>query len=390
MAGEEAARVEAERRVGSRTSSGWRLGEVLRVNGTGAFHEASRGSGDGQERCILHVPSAEVERSTALRAEFQRGSWSAARLEHPRVCVPVDESTTAEGIPCIAWPMPAGRPLAAFVAEGGGLGRDDALRILEQTLDVLEAAHATSVLHGAIDPWAIWQTPRRSARVLFFAFPPGVRDPALYDPHGLVALRRDAYQAPELGDSGEPATESSDLYALAMVVACAMVGPLPARLGRSLALEKLLVLGVEDALASVLALALSRSPADRYASAIAMLKDVRRVIAGEAPKLEASGESGGSFSGAFAGESTSSIVLDLRTREKAAARARVLAQTSKASTSGASQARGNAFLLFTMVFIVACAAWAVWREREEEERAQEPAPSVEVLRAKGATSSASP
>ncbi len=391
MAGEGTARAEAERRVGSRTSSGWRLGEVLRVNGTGSFHDASRGNGDAQERCIVHVASPEVERSLPLRAEFQRGAWAAARLEHPRACVPIDESTTAEGLPSIAWPLPAGKPLASFVAEGGGLSRDDALRVLEHTLDVLEAAHATSVIHGAIDPWAVWQTPRRSARVLFFAFPPGVRDPALYDPHGLVALRRDAYQAPELAEEGEPATEASDLYALAMAVACAMVGPLPARLGRSLALEKLLVLGVEDALAAVLALALSLSPADRYASAIAMLKDVRRVMAGEAPRLEASGESGGPFNASFTGESTSSIVLDLRTREKAAARARVLAQTARGSSPSGSQAKGNAFLFVTMVFIVACAAWAVWRERQEEERAQELAPSSEVQRTSSpVTSPASP
>jgi len=217
-----------------------------------------------------------------------------------------------------------------------------------------------------------------------------VRDPSLYDPHGLVALRRDGYQAPELAEETEPATEASDLYALAMTVACAMVGPLPPRLGRSLALEKLLVLGVDDALAAVLALALSRSPADRYASAIAMLKDVRRVMAGEPPRLEASGESGGSFNSAFAGESTSSIVLDLRTREKAAARARVLAQGARGSSPGGSQAKGNVFLLVTMVLIVACAAWAVWRERQEEERARELAPSSEMPRAKSVTSPASP
>ncbi len=389
-AGEVEAAAEASRRTGSRTSSGWRLGEVLRVNGTGALHEGTRGSGDALERCMMHVPSAEVERSMPLRAEFQRGSWAAARLEHPRACVPIDESTTADGLPCIAWPMPVGRPLAAFVSEGGGLSRDDALRVLEQSLDVLEAAHATSVIHGAIDPWAIWQTPRRSVRVLLFAFPPGVRDAALYDPNGLAALRRDGYQAPELSEAGELVTEASDLYSLAMVVGCAMVGPLPARLGRTLALEKLVVLGVDDALASILALALSRSPADRYASAIAMLKDVRRVMAGDPPRLDASGESGGTFDGAFAAESTSSIVLDLRTREKAAARARVLAHAAGGTSPTRPQATGNAFLLLTMVFIVAGAAWAVWRERQEEERARELAPSSDSVRGKRPTASASP
>ncbi len=373
-------RTDAERRVGSRTSSGWRIGEVLRVNGAGSLHEASRGNGDATERALLHVPSSEVERSLPMRAEFQRGAWSAARLSHARALVPIDESTTVEGFPCIAWPLPPGRPIADLVTAGGGLSRDDALRVLEHVLDVLEGAHATAVIHGAIDPWSIWQTPRRSARVLLFAFPPGVRDPALYDARGLVALRRDAYQAPELAETAEPATEASDLYALAMVVACAMVGPLPPRMGRSLALEKLTVLGVDPSLAAVLALALARSPVDRYASAIAMLKDVRRVMAGEPPRLDASGATGGSFDGVFAGESTSSIVLDLRVREKAAARARALAEASQGRGAGGSQAGGNAFLLVAMVAIVALAAWVIWRERVEEERAQEAAPAAAPAR----------
>jgi serine/threonine-protein kinase len=371
----EAERAEAERRVGSRTSSGWRIGDILRVNGVGALHEASRGNGDATERALLHVPSSEVERSLPMRAEFQRGAWAAARLSHARAFVPVDESSTVEGLACIAWPLPPGRPLADFVAAGGGLGREDALRILEHVLDVLESAHATSVIHGAIDPWSVWQTPRRSARVLLFSFPPGVRDPALYDPRGLVSLRRDAYQAPELAEGIEPATEASDLYSLAMVVASAMVGPVPPRLGRALALEKLMMLGVDEPLAAVLAFALARSPVDRYASAIAMLKDVRRVIAGETPRLELAGATGGSFEGAFAGESTSSIVLDLRTREKAAARARSIAEASKRGATSSSQAGGNAFLLVAMVAIVGVATWVIWKERAEAEATQEVVPA---------------
>jgi serine/threonine protein kinase len=373
---DEAGRAEAERRVGTRTSSGWRVGEVLRLNGSGALHEASRGQGDATERCVLHVTSGDVERSLPLRAEFQRGAWASARLSHPRAFVPYDESTTAEGLPCIAWPMAPGQPLADYIENGGGLPREDALRILEQMLDVLEQAHASSVLHGAIDPWAIWQTPRRSARLILFAFPPGVRDVALYDGRGLVALRRDRYQAPELAESAEPPTETSDLYSLAMVVACAMVGPLPPRLGRTLACEKLKVLGVDDALANVLSLALARSPGDRYESAVAMLKDVRRVMAGEPPRLEASGATGGSFDGIFLRESTSSIVLDLRAREKAAVRARELALGSGGDRPrGRSHVAGDLLLLAMIVGIVGAATFAIWHERQEEERALEHAPT---------------
>ncbi len=368
------ARAAAERLVGGRTSSGWRIGELLRVNGVGALYRASRGSGDGTERAVLHVASAEVERSGPMRAELQRGAWASGRLEHARVCVPIDESTTTEGVPTIAWPMPSGRPLAECIDAGGGLPREDALRILEHVLDVLETAHATAMIHGAIDPWAVWQTPRRSARVILFAFPPGVRDPALYDPRGLVALRRDAYQAPELAEEFEPATESSDLYALAMVVAGAMVGPLPARLGRTLAREKLSILGVDDALASVLAYGLGRSPAERYPSAPAMLQDVRRVFAGEKPMLEDSGDDSGSHASVFGHESTSSVVLDLRMRERAAIRARSLRDGKPVSLSAPSQARGNAILVLMMAAILGAATWAVYNERQEDERTQRPSP----------------
>ncbi len=374
MGDDETGRDEAERRVGTRTSTGWRMGELLRVNGMGAIHEASRGQGDATERSVIHVPSAEVERSLLLRAEFQRGAWASARLSHPRAFVPTDESTTAEGVPCVAWPLPPGKPLADYIEAGGGMSRDDGLRVLEQVLDVLEHGHATAVLHGAIDPWAVWQTPRRSARLILFAFPPGVRDAGLYDGRGLVALRRDRYQAPELAENLEPPTETSDVYSLAMVVACAMVGPLSARIGRTLAFEKLVVLGLDEPLAAVLALALARSPADRYASAVAMLKDVRRVIAGEAPRLEASGATGGSFDGVFLNESTSSIVLDLRAREKAAVRARELISDGTLGKKR-SQAGGDALLLAMIVVIVGAATMAIWHERKEEERALEHAPS---------------
>ena len=362
----------AGRRVGARTSSGWRVGKVLRVNGAGVLYEGSRGQGDAMERGLLHIPSPEVERSLPLRAEFQRGAWAAARLSHPRSFVPLDESTTADGLPCIAWPWPGGRPLAEYMDAGGGLSREDALRILEQILDVLEQSHATAVIHGAIDPWAIWQTTRRSARVLLFAFPPGIHDPALYDPRGLVVLRRDGFQAPELAESADPPTAASDLYSLAQVVASAMVGPVAPGLGRILAYEKLMLLGVDEPLAAVLALALARVPEDRYSTAIAMRKDVQRLVAGEAPRLEAAGATGGQFDAAFAGESTSSIVLDLRFREKAAARARMMARGKGPPSAVASQAGGNVLLAIAMVVVVAAAAFAIWHERQQEETPKAP------------------
>ena len=143
-----------------------------------------------------------------------------------------------------------------------------------------------------------------------------------------------------------------------------------------MACEKLKVLGVDDALANVLSLALARSPGDRYESAVAMLKDVRRVMAGEPPRLEASGATGGSFDGIFLRESTSSIVLDLRAREKAAVRARELALGSGGDRPrGRSHVAGDLLLLAMIVGIVGAATFAIWHERQEEERALEHAPT---------------
>jgi serine/threonine-protein kinase len=84
----------------------------------------------------------------------------------------IDAGFTSDGLLYLVSGMVAGRSLADAVAAEGRFELDRLLRIAHQLCDALEAAHARSIVHGALSPASVMLLPGDSIMVIDFAASP--------------------------------------------------------------------------------------------------------------------------------------------------------------------------------------------------------------------------
>jgi ABC-type transport system substrate-binding protein/class 3 adenylate cyclase len=201
--------------------------------------------GHGPAGPVYAAEDLERKRRVALRVlppgHDLRAVRAAAALQHPHI-VPIYDAGEIDGVAYLAMRLMGDGSLADLLQRSGRLEPERALRICEPVAAALDAAHAAGIVHGAV-------TPRN---VLLDG------DDAILSGFGLAA-RDDAYLAPEQLD-GQPAEARTDVYALGCVLfEC---------------------LGDTPALDAVIARALAKEPADRYATCGELIRDARRVLRG--------------------------------------------------------------------------------------------------------------
>jgi serine/threonine-protein kinase len=313
------------------TLCGWTIERALGVGPVCASFLGARGA----QRAVLRVLGSAIAADADARAEWLRASWAANRFHHSRVVKVLDQGVDSRGTPVIVRGFAQGQPLGEAIRDGR-LDLTGILRLVEQLLDALEMAHAHGVLHGAITPTNVVVTPRGTARLLDFAATPGLfgrRSPAS---EALAASRLGPLLAPERRFSPPgPATELSDVWGVGVCLQYAL-GPLA---------------GVSEDVSAVAALASATEPSRRYESAYAMLGDVRRLLAGKRPRLDASL---GPVPSQHALPPSSSGTRGVDDAADAGARA---------PTAGAPERRGNVLLVLAIAVLVGAAAFVVVRER---------------------------
>jgi serine/threonine-protein kinase len=197
------------------------------------------------------------ELATARGAQrFLREARTLANLSHPNI-VPVHEVGERDGLHYFVMDFVQGDTLATRL-EGGPLDEDTAKELADGVLDALGVVHRAMVVHRDIKPANILLVRGRPLLSDFgIARVQDTTDPLTRE--GVVPGTPE-YMAPELAD-GEPASPSSDLYAVAAVLFESATGR---RWRRA---ESGTWKGVPPGLLPVLRKALADRPADRYADA---------------------------------------------------------------------------------------------------------------------------
>ncbi len=205
------------------------------------------------------------------QARFIKEARTASALDHPHNCPVYDIGKTERGRLFIAMAYCSRGSLARRLASGP-LPVKEAVRIAIEVADLLEAAHQAGVIHRDIKPANIAFSERGDARVLDFGVAVfGADDVAATSPAGTIA-----YMSPEQL-RGQPADGRSDIYSLGVVLYEMLTGQRPftgeradlraAILNDEPRSVRELRPEVPATLARVVARALAKDPAERFATA---------------------------------------------------------------------------------------------------------------------------
>jgi len=154
----------ASSRLGKVLREKWTLERLVGVGGMAAVYVARHKIGRLDAIKILHP---EYARSDSVRARFEQEAHVLNKFKHPGAVEVRDLETTEDGAPFIVMELLEGKSLATAIREKAPTP-EETLRMADEVLDVLAAAHAQGIIHRDIKPDNLFVLPNGSIKVLDF------------------------------------------------------------------------------------------------------------------------------------------------------------------------------------------------------------------------------
>jgi serine/threonine-protein kinase len=260
-------------KVRNALASRYRIERVLGEGGMATVYLAE----DLKHRRKVAVKVMRPELAATLGADrFLREIEIAAQLSHPHV-LPVHDSGDAGGVLYYVMPYVDGESLRERVHREGQLPVDDALRLGREVAEALGYAHKRGIIHRDIKPANVLLG-EGHALVADFGIARAMEGGQALTQTGL-AVGTPQYMSPEQAAGERDVDARADVYAVGAVLYEMLAGRPPytgatpqAVLAKSLTEEvaplPTLRPGVPAPVASVVAKAMAREPADRYGSGV--------------------------------------------------------------------------------------------------------------------------
>jgi serine/threonine-protein kinase len=274
--------------------AGYRIERRLGRGGMGIIYLAIE---LGLERSValkLIAPEAAADEVFARR--FAEESRIAASIEHPNV-VPIYAAGEEDGVPWIAMRFVPGSDLQRRVAREGRLQPADAVSLIAQVGNGLDAIHAAGLVHRDVKPANVLLSGEAGSEHAYLTDFGVARNVATQS--GLTQTGRFVgtldYVAPEQ-ISGEPVDARVDVYALGCLLFKLLTGDVPfPREGEAARLyahlhdpppaPSLFAPAVPMALDDVVVRAMSKPPRDRYLSAGDLGRAAQAALSGTAVSI---------------------------------------------------------------------------------------------------------
>ena len=295
----EALRHGAQMRSRAGTTMGaYRLIDLLGEGGMATVWRAARSDGaidrEVAVKC-LRIGLATPE----LHARFLREQQILARLTHPHIARLYDAGVSADGVPYLVMERIDGVPITRWCEEHA-LGLRARLELFRKVLDAVAFAHRNLTVHRDLKPANILVGPEGAPKLLDFGIAK-LLDADAESTRTQTRALTPGYAAPEQFDGGV-ITTATDVYALGVILcellsgcrpAAANAGeanppsvlvlapgadPLSPARSRGFAGAGSLARALHGDLDTLVATALQRDPARRYAGATAFDEDIERYL----------------------------------------------------------------------------------------------------------------
>ena len=268
--------------MAGRDVESYRLGERL---GSGGMAVVFRAEDLRLGRPVaLKFLAPELCRDPAAKQRFLREARAASALDHPNLCTIHEVGETADGQIFLAMPCYEGETLRQRIRRGP-LSLDDAVDIASQVAQGLGKAHRNGIVHRDIKPANLMITTDGVVKILDFGLAKlaGTTGTARETGGGTLA-----YMSPEQ-TRGDDVDGRADLWSLGVVLYEMLTGVKPFRADREQAVVYAIGNTPPEPLASlrpevpaelerIVGLLLAKDPGDRYATAEALVADLRFLL----------------------------------------------------------------------------------------------------------------
>jgi serine/threonine-protein kinase len=222
---------------------------------------------------------------------FRAEARHAASLSHPGIASVYDYGEI-DGSAYLVMELVPGQPLSAILAERGALPAAEAVPLLQQAAQGLQAAHSAGLVHRDVKPGNLLVTPDGQVKITDFGIARAGGQAPLTRTGEVMGTAQ--YLAPEQA-MGRAATASSDVYALGIVAYEALSGRRPFDADNPVAVAMAQVndappplpAAVPPAVAAVVLQALAKDPDERPHDAAALSDALGRAMRGQAPAAAA-------------------------------------------------------------------------------------------------------
>jgi streptogramin lyase len=243
--------------------AGYRLDALIARGGMGVVYKATHLALD--RPVALKVIARHLADDQGFRERFLRESRLAAQFDHPAV-VPVFDAREEEGELIVAMRLVGGGDLKKRLEAAGPLPPAEAVALLGQIAEALDAAHAAGIVHRDVKPHNILLEGDR-AYLTDFGLAKALGESGVLSGASVVGTAE--YMSPEQW-RGERVGPAADVYSLGCVLYESLTGVVPyAR--RSDDAEPTMPRGLD----SVIERAVAKDPAARYATAGELIDDAR-------------------------------------------------------------------------------------------------------------------
>ncbi len=274
--------------------------------GMGAVHEA-RHTGTGRHVALKEIIGEELDKKPQLVERFWREARATGAVESQHIALVLDTGTDpATNHPYLVMELLHGEDLADLLARSGPLAEDVALRIIGQACIGLMRAHEAGVIHRDIKPANLFLARREGeassrgaareviVKLLDFGIARVKEQLAASESRALTTtgllLGSPLYMSPEQVQGAKGLDHRADLWSLGVVLHEAIAGKTPyhdtetvgalfvaicskpARPLRDVAPQ------ASPEVAAIVKKALEIDPDERYASAEAMLADIKKLL----------------------------------------------------------------------------------------------------------------